>query len=155
MDINIKMLNGTVHTLTVYPDDTVGKLKNLIHSQFGEPPHKQKLVFVNGQRIDLSDDSRTVGSYGLKSGSTVSLLVTQPAKFQVLLKNDRGRTNAYDITPEETVQGFKAKVEQREKVPVSQQRLVYHGREMMNGKLSDYQVEANGTIDLCLRLRGG
>ncbi|KAK2902128.1 ubiquitin-like protein ISG15 [Channa argus] len=155
MDITIKMLNGTVHTLTVYPEDTVGELKNLIYSQLGEPPHKQKLVFVNGQRIDLSDDSRTVGSYGLQSGSTVSLLVTQPANFQVFLKNDKGRTNAYETTPEETVQSFKARVEQREKVPVSQQRLVYQGREMRDGKLSDYQVEAYSTIDLCLRLRGG
>lgn len=149
------MLNGNTFALRVQPDDTVGGLKKLIQEKTGEPVSRQKLVFVNGQRIDLSDDRQTIRSYGLQSGSRVSLLLTQPAPIEVFLKNDRGRTSTYEIKPDETVRNFKARVEQREGVPVSQQRLIIQGREMGDGLLSDYNVQNHSSIDLHLRLRGG
>ncbi|XP_073321975.1 polyubiquitin-like [Pagrus major] len=155
MDITIIMLNGASHTLRVHPEDTVSSLKQLIHSKLGVPVQKQKLVFVNGQRTPLSDDSKPVSWYGLQSGSQVSLLVTQPAPFQVFLKNEKGQTSTYDIKPDETVDNFKAKVESREGVKASQQRLLHQSREMTTGRLSDYNVKEHSTIDLMLRLRGG
>lgn len=155
MDIIITMLSGNSFTLRVHPDDTVGSLKKLIHEKTGEPAYKQKLVFVNGQRTDLSDDSQMIRSYGLQSGSRVSLLLTLPATIQVFLRNDKGTTSTYDIKPGETVNDFKTKVEHREGVTVSQQRLIFQGREMMHGLLSDYNVTEHSTIDLNLRLRGG
>uniref|UniRef100_A0A3Q3LLL5 Ubiquitin-like domain-containing protein n=1 Tax=Labrus bergylta TaxID=56723 RepID=A0A3Q3LLL5_9LABR len=54
-----------------------------------------------------------------------------------------------------TVSDFKAKVQTREGVAVSQQRLVFQGREMASGKLSDYCVKEHSTIDMMMRLRGG
>ncbi|XP_022625973.1 polyubiquitin-like [Seriola dumerili] len=154
MDIFITMLSET-YTLTVQPEDTVGYLKTVIQQKLGVPPYKQRLVFVNGQRTDLSEDAQTVRHYGLRSGSRVMLLVTEPATIQVFLRNDKGKMSTYDIKPDLTVDEFKRKVECRESVPVSQQRLVFQGREMSGGKLSDYKVQALSTIDLCLRLRGG
>ncbi|XP_044052860.1 polyubiquitin-like [Siniperca chuatsi] len=155
MDITIVMLDGTSHTLTVHPQDTVGSLKTRIQEKLGVPAQRQKLVFVNGQRTPLSDDLKPVSGYGLRPGSQVSLLVTQPATIQVLLRNEKGQVSTYDIKPDETVSDFKSKVQCREGVPVTQQRLIYQGREMMNGKLADYNVEALSTIDLTFRLRGG
>lgn len=155
MDITITMLSGSHCTLTVQPYDTVGHLKTIIHQKLGEPPHRQKLVFVNGMRVDLSDDTKTVADYGLRSGSRVSLLVTEPATIQVFVRNEKGRLSTYDVEPNETVASLKSRVEAREKVPVSQQRLIHEGREMMHGQLSDYNVQANSTVELCLRLRGG
>ncbi|XP_026198113.1 polyubiquitin-like [Anabas testudineus] len=155
MDLVITMLNGEGHPLRVQPEDTVGSLKKLIQDKFGAPSSTQKLVFVNGQKIDLSDDSQTIRSYGLQSGSRVSLLLTRPATIQVFVKNDRGRSSTYDIKPDETVNDFKTKVQCREGVQVSQQRLIFQGREMMHGRLSDYGVRELSSIDLNLRLRGG
>nr|AVI25976.1 interferon stimulated protein 15 [Siniperca chuatsi]AZL96754.1 interferon stimulated protein 15 [Siniperca chuatsi] len=155
MDITIVMLDGTSHTLTVHPQDTVGSLKTRIQEKLGVPAQRQKLVFVNGQRTPLSGDLKPVSGYGLRPGSQVSLLVTQPATIQVLLRNEKGQVSTYDIKPDETVSDFKSKVQCREGVPVTQQRLIYQGREMMNGKLADYNVEALSTIDLTFRLRGG
>lgn len=154
MEITIKLV-GESHTLRVQPDHTVADVKALVHRKLNVPPHKQRLVFVNGQRIDLSDDSRTVASYGLTFGSVVSLLVIEPPTMQVFLRNDKGVTSTYDIKPDETVSHFKARVESREGVPASQQRLIFQGREMGGGQLADYGVRELGTIDLNLRLRGG
>ncbi len=155
MDIVIVMLDGTSHSLRVSPQDTVGSLKLRIQEKFGVPPYKQRLIFVNGEKTTLSDDSKRISNYGLHSGSRVSLLITQPATFQVFVKNEKGLTNTYDITAEETVRDFKIKVEAKERVPVSQQRLVHESREMNDGKLSDYNVRELSTIYLTLRLRGG
>ncbi|KAK7934109.1 hypothetical protein WMY93_005005 [Mugilogobius chulae] len=155
MEITITMLNGSCVTLTVNPGDTVASLKGLIQRQMNVPPQCQKLTICNGQVKILTDNSKPLSYYGLVSGSKVSLLVVEPVNIQVFLKNEKGQTSTYDIDPDETVQGFKSKVYSRERIPVDQQRLIYQGKEMMNGKLTDYGVEALGTIYLTLRLRGG
>ncbi|XP_059193034.1 polyubiquitin-B-like [Centropristis striata] len=157
MEINIKMLDGSCHTLEVNPDDTVASLKIRIQEKLGVPCNTQKLMFVNGQSTHLSDDSKPLGWYSLHRGATVSLLVTQPVNqpVQVFLKDEKGVTTTYDFIPEETVSHFKSRVQSQEGVPVSQQKLVHQGRVMDGGKLSDYNVTEKSTIDLGLRLRGG
>ncbi|XP_042276212.1 polyubiquitin-B-like [Thunnus maccoyii] len=154
MDIIITMLGGTSLNLRVNPADTVGSLKTLIQRELQCAPESQKLTFVNGKKITLDDDSRTISSYGLHSGCQVSLLVTQPAPIQVFLRKD-GVTKTYEIKPNETVSNFRRRVESREKVQNDQFRLVHEGRDMMDGKLADYNVRQHSTIDMTLRLRGG
>uniref|UniRef100_A0A8P4G4X6 Ubiquitin-like domain-containing protein n=1 Tax=Dicentrarchus labrax TaxID=13489 RepID=A0A8P4G4X6_DICLA len=157
MDITIKMLDGRFHTLTVNPQDTVSSLKRLIHEKLGVSPQRQKLVFVNGQKTQLNDDSKPLCYYNLQSGSMVSLLVTQqPETIQVFLSNLQGKKSTYDVRPNETVRNFKTKVQQREGVPVDQQRLLYQSRQLEDGKnLSDYNIKALDTINMTGRLRGG
>ncbi|XP_071369722.1 ubiquitin-like protein ISG15 [Centroberyx affinis] len=158
MELIITMLNGEHHSLKVQPDTTVASLKSLVHQIFKVSPEKQRLKHGNGQKIDLSDDSRSVSYYGLKHGSQVMVLVTEPATpatVQVFLKNEKGQMRTFEITPAETVDDFKLKVQRRDSVPADQQRLIYQGRQMDSGKLWDYGVQAGSTIHLTLRLRGG
>ncbi|KAM7018233.1 polyubiquitin-like isoform 2-T2 [Tautogolabrus adspersus] len=153
MEIIIVML-GESHILTVNPNVTVGALKKLIQDKLGVICERQRLVYDNGHRTNLNDDSKPVSAFGLQQGSRVSLLVTEPPPtFQVILRNEKGKSSTYDVTPEETVNDFKVKAQAREGVAVSQQRLVFQGREMMNGKLSDYSVTEHSTIDMVMRLR--
>lgn len=157
MDINVIMLNGTSHSLRVNPQDTVGSLKAKIHTVLGVAPARQRLVLLSGdQKKTLSNDSLSLGSCGLQSGSQISLLLTEPTTIQVFLKNQDGKSNTYEIKPDETVTAFKQKVQAREGVQASQQRLLHESREMMDGgRLSDYNVKAHSTIVLMLHLRGG
>ena len=158
MDLTIIMLDGTSRSLKVQPHDTVGTLKMCIQNQLEHTAQGLKLVFDNGRKTPLDDDSRPLSSYGLQSGSRVLLLVTQPAQpatIQVFLKNEKGNTSTYDIRPDETVADFKTKVHKREGVPESQQRLIHEGKEMMSGRLADYNVREMSTIYLTFRLRGG
>lgn len=157
MDINVIMLDGTSCSLRVNPQDTVGSLKAKIYTALGVATVRQRLVLLIGdQKKTLSDDSLSVGSCGLQSGSQISLLLTEPATFQVFLKNHDGKLNVYDVQRDETVTAFKQKVQDRERVQASQQRLLYESRELMDGgRLSDYKVKAHSTIVLMLHLRGG
>lgn len=155
MEIIITRLDGTTCPLSVSPQDTVGFLKTRIQDQLGESADTQRLVFDNSCRTPLEDDSRTLGSYNLQSGSRVSLLVTRPATIQVFLKNEKGQTKTFHIKPDESVRDFRRKVQETEGVPESQQRLIHEGREMQEGKLMDFNVKDQSTIYLMLRLRGG
>ncbi|XP_065822280.1 polyubiquitin-like [Labrus bergylta] len=153
MEITIVMLSGESHNFLVNPKDTVGALKKLIQDKLGVSSERQRLVYDNGHRTFLEVDSMPVSAYGLQNGSRVSLIVT--GSFQVFLRNEKGKSSTYDVTSEETVSDFKAKVQTREGVAVSQQRLVFQGREMASGKLSDYCVKEHSTIYMMMRLRGG
>lgn len=156
MDIVILMLNGTSVSLTVNPEDTVAFLKQRIQEMLAVVTYKQRLIVDNGQKIPLNDDSKTLSSYGLQPGARVSLLITQQTKIEVTLRNEKGKISTYDVEPNEVVRNLKTKVERREGVPVSQQRLLHQSRDMEDGmRLSDYGVTHLSSIDLVLRLRGG
>uniref|UniRef100_A0A3Q4GKU3 ISG15 ubiquitin like modifier n=1 Tax=Neolamprologus brichardi TaxID=32507 RepID=A0A3Q4GKU3_NEOBR len=102
--------------------------------------------------------TQSVNANYLQHGSRVSLLVTESlphAPTQVFLRNEKGQLSTYDIQPGETVSNFKNRVEKREGVPASQQRLIHEGRQMQDGKLEDYSVRNHSTIYMILRLRGG
>ncbi|XP_030646893.1 polyubiquitin-B-like isoform X2 [Chanos chanos] len=157
MELVIKLLTGETKTVPVSPYTTIGELKRIIHQHFNVPPPKQKLSVRNGHVITLDDDFKTVSQYGLTSGSVVMLLIlSNPVPIQVFLRNEKGQTKTYEIVAGETVNEFKAKVAKREGVSVDQQRLIYEGKQLEDGrKLEDYNIQAGSTIYLTLRLRGG
>jgi len=155
MELTVKLLNGDVKRLEVSTNATVGELKQKIYRDFNEPCHKQKLSINNGSHINLDDDSRSLSSYGLHSGSVVMLLITT-GPFQVFVRNEKGQTKTYDVDANETVDQLQTKIFRKESVPKDQQRLIYNGRQLEAGmKLQDYEITSGSTIHMTLRLRGG
>ncbi|XP_042579565.1 polyubiquitin-like [Cyprinus carpio] len=156
MELTVRLLGGDVKRLEVSGEATVGELKKLISQIYGEPPYKQKLSADNGSHISLEDESRTLSSYGLHSGSVVSLLITHPGPFQVFVRNEKGQTGTYEVDINETVDLLQAKIYRKERVPVDQQRLIFNGRQLESGrKLQEYDITPGSTIHMTLRLRGG
>nr|XP_015221473.1 PREDICTED: polyubiquitin-like [Lepisosteus oculatus]XP_015221474.1 PREDICTED: polyubiquitin-like [Lepisosteus oculatus] len=157
MELTIKFMEGTTFTLSVNPGVTVGELKRVIAHKANALHSNQRLVVQNGSRRDLDDDTKTLSAYGLRSGDVVAVLViAEQRPFQIFLRNDRGQTHTYDVTPDMTVKKFKSKVHEVERVPVDQQRLIFGGIQMEDGKtLEYYKIKPESTIFLDLRLRGG
>ncbi|KAI7813259.1 ubiquitin-like protein, partial [Triplophysa rosa] len=155
-EIIVKGFNGNTERLTVDCDATVGKLNQLISPLFSVRPFQQKLSANNGQKTNLDDDSRSLSSYGLHSGSTIVLLITNPVPIQVFVKNEDGRPGTYEVDPDETVDQLQAKIYNKERVPVDQQKLIYNGKQLMSGKkLQEYDIKPKSTIFMTLRLRSG
>ena len=51
---------------------------------------------------------------------------------------------------------IKSRIQDRLGIPPKQQRLIGHGRQLEDGHtLSDYNIQNNATVHVCLRLRGG
>ncbi|KAK7604753.1 hypothetical protein V9T40_005939 [Parthenolecanium corni] len=66
-----------------------------------------------------------------------------------------GKSLAILIEPSETVERMKERVQEAEGLPPDQQRLVYDGKEMEDGRTaSDYGVKEGCTVLLMLKMRG-
>ncbi|XP_058448014.1 uncharacterized protein LOC131428249 [Malaya genurostris] len=76
--------------------------------------------------------------------------------MQIYVKTLTGRTIVLSVEATDSVESLKKKVEEREDVPPNNQRLLFAGKQLEDGRfLSDYSIIKGSTVHLVLRLRGG
>jgi len=153
----VKAFTGNTITLHVQPCDTIDNVKAKLHEKEGFPMSQQQLIFA-GNRLK---GNRTVKDYNIPAETTLGLMLRLRGgarkQYMLLFVNTfAGNTITLHVQPCNTIDNVKAKLQEKEGFPMSQQQLIFAGNRLEGGcTLKEYDIQVETTLGLMLRLCGG
>ena len=151
-DVIVLFPNGEKKYFDLPKETTIGELKTLVMRDYNEPFPGDLTPFLRNN-ISILKNKTLISGEWRKTGNILNLGFKD--EITINIKTLTGKYISFNCKKDEKIENIKEKIQDKEGIPPSEQRLFYEGIHLENEYcLKDYGLFDDAKIQLSLRLRG-
>nr|GFA04341.1 polyubiquitin [Tanacetum cinerariifolium] len=150
-EIFVKILAGKTISLDVIATTTIGQVKSATDDQEYIPEDDQVLIFNEM----VLDDSSIIFDFGIKKGSTLTLMRVSKGLMQIVVNTDNGMSRSFEVKPLDSIGNLKNQISDKLGIPIDKQVLIFNKMVLHDsGTLADFDIKRESTLTLTRKSTG-
>ncbi|XP_062610805.1 polyubiquitin-like [Saccostrea cucullata] len=148
IQIFVETLSRRTIPFEVQLTDTIDNIKTKIGDKEGIPPDNQVLSFLGKTLKNVC----TLFDYNIQNRS-ILLRVQQNRRMKLFIRTPTETTITLEVNPSDTIENVKIRIQERLRIPVEQQKLIFEGKPLSDDhSLDEYGIRRGFSVCLVLRL---